>query len=474
MQFTILSHAGLLVEHNGTRIVSDPWLRGSCYWRSWWNYPEPPAELVDNLRTDYIYLTHLHWDHFHGPSLRRLLEHNPKVRVLVPKVPTRRMLEDLEYLGFRDILEIPHGSSLKLGEDLWLHSFQFGTAVDSAMVLTGGGYTLFNANDCKHFGLPLRQITNRFPRIDFVFRSHSSASPVPYCVDGYTEAFPNLRSPRDYIEEFTRFALHVRARHAVPFASNHCFLHRDTYAFNATAVSPEDVRAVYTQMARDSGQQSECVVMAPGSRWSDARGFEVQPFDYSQRGAHIAALRDKHAGTLAAHYDLEAIAQVDAGSADSYLQAFMRALPILRPRWLLTFRVTDSAGVHCWVLDFARRRVRRAPSPDPGGPVIDVPVAVFNDCVRIRMFSAWTASKRLRIHLRNAQQLGVINGVFSLLDFHELDMLPLRRNFAPRALGVRLRRWRDVVEVVGLLIRHRILRQPFDIAALYPATDRGG
>ena len=196
MQFTILSHAGLLVEHAGTRIVSDPWLRGSCYWRSWWNYPEPPAELVDNLRTDYIYLTHLHWDHFHGPSLRRLLESNPKVRVLVPKVPTRRMLEDLEYLGFRDILEIPHGSSLRLGEDFTLHSFQFGTAVDSAMVLTGGGYTLFNANDCKHFGLPLRQITRKFPRIDFVFRSHSSASPIPYCVDGYTEAFPNLRFAR--------------------------------------------------------------------------------------------------------------------------------------------------------------------------------------------------------------------------------------------------------------------------------------
>src|SRR5262245_30122810 len=48
MKFTILSHAGLCVEHNGVRIVPDPWLLGSCYWRSWWNFPEPPAELIKN------------------------------------------------------------------------------------------------------------------------------------------------------------------------------------------------------------------------------------------------------------------------------------------------------------------------------------------------------------------------------------------------------------------------------------------
>jgi UDP-MurNAc hydroxylase len=468
MRFTVLSHAGLLVEHAGRRIVSDPWLRGSCYWRSWWNYPEPPAGLIDSLETDYIYLTHLHWDHFHGPSLRRLLERNPAVRVLVPKVPTRRMLDDLAWLGFRNITEIPHGAEFRLGDDFTLHSYQFGPAVDSAMVLSGGGRTLLNANDCKHFGLPLKQITRRFPRIDFVFRSHSSASPIPYCVDGHAEAFPGLRSQRDYIEEFTRFALHVGARHAVPFASNHCFLHRDTYAFNNTAVSPEDVRVFYSQLARDTGSDSECVVMTPGSSWSDEGGFALQPFDYSQRAAHIAALREKHADTLAAQYDQEALTSVDQEAAANYFNAFMRALPwLLRPRWQVTFRVTDGAGAHCWVLDFARAQARPAAAPDPAGPVIDIPVVVFNDCVRIRMFSVWSASKRLRIHLRSPAELAIANGLFALLDFFELDMLPLRRNFTLRALAVRARRWRDAVEAAVLIGRHRVLRKPFDVASLY-------
>ena len=478
MKFTVLSHAGLLVEHQGTRIVSDPWLAGSCYWRSWWNYPEPPAELVDSLQTDYIYLTHLHWDHFHGPSLRRLLAHNPAVRVLVPKVPTRRMLDDLAYLGFRDVREIPHGKSVRLGADFTLHSYQFGPAVDSAMVLSGGGRTLFNANDCKHFGLPLRQITRRFPRFDFVFRSHSSASPIPYCVDGHQETLPGLRSQRDYIEEFTRFALHVRARYAVPFASNHCFLHRDTYGFNSTAVSPVEVRSHYTQLSRSSGSESQCMVMTPGSSWSEEAGFDIRPFDYSQRAAHLEALRDKHGATLAAQYDREAQTLVDADSADRYFTDFTRALPRalrLLLRDCLTFRVTDAARVQCWVLDLARGKVRRTDVPHASGPVIDIPALVFNDCVGNRMFSVWSASKRLRIRLRSLADLAIANRMFALLDFYELDMLPLRRNFSPRALGVRARRWRDAVEALALLFKHRLLGKPFDVAALYelPAANEG-
>src|SRR6185295_4916310 len=71
MLFQILSHAGLLVQGAGKTLVCDPWLVGSAYWRSWWNYPPVPRGLAESLRPDFIYLTHVHWDHFHGPTLRK-------------------------------------------------------------------------------------------------------------------------------------------------------------------------------------------------------------------------------------------------------------------------------------------------------------------------------------------------------------------------------------------------------------------
>jgi hypothetical protein len=76
-----------------------------------------------------------------------------ETRILVPKAITTRMVDDLRWLGFSRITEIPHGGSIRLNSDFKLHSFQFDTSVDSSVVLEGGGVTLLDANDCKYFEL---------------------------------------------------------------------------------------------------------------------------------------------------------------------------------------------------------------------------------------------------------------------------------------------------------------------------------
>lgn len=50
----------MAVRAGGKELLFDPWLVGSTYWRSWWNYPPVPRALVDTLKPDFIYLTHIH------------------------------------------------------------------------------------------------------------------------------------------------------------------------------------------------------------------------------------------------------------------------------------------------------------------------------------------------------------------------------------------------------------------------------
>ena len=57
--------------------------------------------------------------------------------------------------------------------------------------------------------------------------------------------------------------------------------------------------------------------------------------------------------------------------------------------------------------------------------------------------------------------------LFLLLDLYELEVLPLRKNFSWRAITVRLRRWREIVEMGRMFIKHVVLRRPIDIAGLY-------
>jgi UDP-MurNAc hydroxylase len=474
MKFVILSHAGLAVDHRGVRVVCDPWLIGSCYWRSWWNFPEPNPDLLRNLAPQFIYLTHLHWDHFHGPSLKKLFD--PKTKVVVPKVPTRRMVDDLRWLGFHNIVEVPHGGKIALGNDFELHSYQFGFGVDSGAVISGGGYTLFNCNDCKFFGLPLRQILRNHPKIDFILRSHSSASPIPLCIENHENLLPQSDRGYDSADQFARCAIYTRARYAIPFASNHCFLHPETRQFNSTATTPELAKRRFAAIAEESETESECVVMPPGSIWSDTNGFEVVPFDFSNREAYIQDLLQRNAASLHAQSELESTSVADFEGFQNYFRQFFRSLPWFIRRWKLRpilFRVKDSRGIHHWLADPKRRAALRVdPSAPSDNVAIDVHATVLNDCARHSMFSVWTASKRLKIHLPAAAALSDAELWFTLLDLFETGSLPLAKNFTPRALAVRIRRWREPIEVANILLRRIFLRERFSVSGIYSIDRR--
>ena len=113
MKLTTLGHACLYVESSNTRLLIDPWIIGSCYWRSWWNYPEPNTEIIKELKPTHIYITHLHWDHYHGPSLR--LFEDIGTKILLPKHFNSRMLKDCQkYFKFKHIKELNHGQKYNI------------------------------------------------------------------------------------------------------------------------------------------------------------------------------------------------------------------------------------------------------------------------------------------------------------------------------------------------------------------------
>lgn len=457
MRFTVLSHAGLHVEHAGTSLVFDPWLVGSCYWRSWWNFPEPSPELVASLRPDFIYLTHLHWDHFHGPSLKRIVQ--PHTRFLVPRVPNGRMLRDLQSLGYFNIIEIPHGSQFRLGDDFDLWSWQLGPNDDSAACVVADGVTLLNANDCKLFGATLTQVVRRFPRVDFVFKSHSSASAVPHCIEDHERLLPGMRDAHHYIDAFCEFAVDVKARHAIPFASSHCYLHDETRRFNQLAVLPTDVRKRFADFAAERSLDAECVVMPAGSAWDSRDGFDIVEFDYANAADLLDDYAWQYSEKLFLQADLERDERPDWAAFESYFDEFLKALPPLSDRLLtrdVAFKVpADGESSAWWTLSFRSRSITVMDRAPDDAIVITTPPLVLNHCTRVRMFSAWTPSKRLSIRLADSADLKPLLVFLTALDLFELDALPLRRLFSWRSLTVRLTRWREYLDYARHALRRR-------------------
>lgn len=450
MRFKILSHAGMLVEAGGIKLVSDPWILGSSYWRSWWNYPTPapcPFEEVS-----HIYLTHLHWDHFHGPSLRKFPR---STTILVPEAPTTRLMEDIVDFGFQKVVELPHGKTVSLASNFRVTSYQFGLAtIDSILIVDDGNTTLANLNDCKIAGLPLRQVLKRHPHIDFMFRSHSSASPYPFCIEAEDKSDLRYRTNKDYVADFVITAQLLKPRYAVPFASNHCFLHKETWELNETIVNPFDVKRFYDQHKIDG---TECVVMVAGDSWHDKDGFTLVASQdvFTERQRHLEEYARDVAPVLESYYRKEDLARLSFKSFEAYFKKFMDSLPWFSHlvfKAVVVFELQGQPGTF-WVLDFGTKRVFEAKESLPDYALrIRVHPAVLRDCVQRRMLAVFFPSKRLRIEMRK----GKVKDFFVLdqvIELYEYMFIPLRNMLSVRFIKNWLRRWREILHFTMLAIR---------------------
>src|SRR5215831_13388844 len=100
MKLRTLGYASLALfrEGQGPILLTDPWLLGSTYWRSWWPHHYPSDEEIDwTAKSAFVYVTHEYPDHFHIPTIRRL-GHLPSI--LFPALPEQGYLEHTIRLGY--------------------------------------------------------------------------------------------------------------------------------------------------------------------------------------------------------------------------------------------------------------------------------------------------------------------------------------------------------------------------------------
>ncbi len=448
MRFTVLSHAGLLVEHAGKQILCDPWLLGSCYWRSWWNYPPVDPALIENLKPDYIFLTHLHWDHFHGPSLRKFARSTP---IVIPQDHFTRMGDDLCAMRFTNIIELPHGACLPIAPDFRVFSYHFLPTTDSALAIEAGQQVLLNANDCKLMGLPLRQLQRRHPHIDFVLRSHSSANDRA-CYE-FTDAVNySFDDPRRYADSFCSFVDALQPRYAIPFASNHCYLHPESYAFNHNVQTPPMVEAHFAKVkAEGRCARTEIKTMVSGDSWDEQHGFRLQPHDYfTQRERHLADYRSQVQDKLAESHARDDRTELSMDLIIGFFAKFSRAVPWLLRRAFrdkpLLLALKAGARTHYIRVDMAQGTCEQLEA-DPGGEEmlrLHTSLAIFQHAIKVRLLTYMAISRRVtyRMRQRNLRHMQLFN---LLLTLYEYELIPLHRLFRWRLAAVYVRRWREVI-----------------------------
>jgi len=444
MEFKILSHACLLVKHAESSVIIDPWLIGSCYWRSWWNFPQAVFEPAELATVDAVIISHVHWDHWHGPTLRRFFKGK---RIVVPDEPGLRSERDLRSIGFKDVVRVPHGEKSRIGS-IDVTMYQFGRYLnDAAIVLEAGGFVLLNANDAKIAGASLNHLIERHRKVDFAFRSHSSANPrVCFKVVG-DDGF-RMDDREHYFRSFVAFMDVVQPRFAVPFASNHCHLNDDVLELNNYISNPLELRDYFSGLEAPRAWRLQ--VMLPGSRWHAGEGFTLRPEgDFADVPASLSSYRETVRAALDRYREVEQ--RVDV--SDDLVSRFLRLFEVkLRPRkcrgaFVLLVSWPDGRR-RSFVIDLDEMTVRSVAldvHPSPGLPVFQIPAVVFRDAIRQNMFHHAGISKRCRFLAVDKSDLTRLEAIFSFLESRELGLYPLSLSYLVRLLGAYRRRWRELV-----------------------------
>ncbi len=232
MKITSTGHAGLFVETRAGSVLCDPW-RNPAYFASWFVFPDNWDVDFSSLRPDYLYVSHLHRDHFDAALLRDAI---PKTTtVLLPDYPTADLREALEALGFSKFVETRCNVPVELdGLRIMLDTMSSpadGPLGDSALALDDGEHRILNQNDSRPRDLqPLRD----FGHFDAHFLQFSGAIwwPVVYDLAEATKSALGKRKRENGMARAMRFVEEIGASHVFPNSGPAAFLDDDLFAFN--------------------------------------------------------------------------------------------------------------------------------------------------------------------------------------------------------------------------------------------------
>jgi UDP-MurNAc hydroxylase len=458
MRVTVIGHSCLRVETRAGTILVDPWLFGSCYWRSWWHFPPSTEPTEEMLRPDWVYLTHHHFDHFHYPSMRKL---DRSAEILIPRFGVDVMSDEVESFGFEKPRELIHGREIDLGDGVRVASYQYGFD-DTAFVIAEDDHVVVDINDCKIRGRALDQLVKDFGRPTLACKSHSFAQSYPVLYDSDDPAQLSLVTNQTYLDDFHDVMARLNPEYAIPFGSMVGFLHPDSALLNAHLVTPADV--VDGVAARGGIDGTEVMRMAPGDSWDSELGFDRDGFDwYVDRDVHLAALTEKHQPKIDARTAEEDGVAVDWSAFEAHLGRMVREVPRVFARRLaprpFVFHVPSDHATPYWWLSFRSRSVgRSAELPEGASGLTTVPEAVLAEAIRDRIVHFLHGAMRIHTSL---QPGGVQSdlGFWGVVMMWELGYLPLRSSARhPRLWFAMARRWREFLDQAPSVIS----RNPVD------------
>lgn len=403
LKLQTLGHATIALYREGEAplLITDPWLVGSVYWRSWWLQHYPDAATLDWLATAArVYITHEHPDHFHAPSIRRL---GRGPTYLFPALTERGFLGYMTAHGFRAEI-VPPSRWQKLGGGVAMLSVPLWND-DSLLLVDTPDALILNFNDAKPLPPVLAAVRRLAARLDkprVLLASYSPASVINSFSDANGPLV--LKQKADYVGYLCGLCEALGADVYLPFASQASYERADSAWANSHRTTFADLERHWRAPAR---------LLPPYTTLSlDTLLHEATPPGaYRQVPAATRAART--AERLAAESAAQ-ITEADAAGLQRKLNLWRWLLWPLFPRGFAI-----EAGPTALVYDPRRGRVGLAPAGDYGDFVISVPALTLKEALANDHLTDLGITMFVKIRLLRRVDPRKVYGIFILFQLDD-------------------------------------------------------
>jgi UDP-MurNAc hydroxylase len=377
VQVTSVGHAGFRIDTAVGSILCDPWVN-PAYFASWFPFPDNSDLDWPTLgQVDYLYVSHLHADHFDPVHLRTYVDKDAVV--LLPDFPVPELRCELEKLGFHRFFETTDSTKHRVSGPkgdldvmiIALRAPADGPIGDSGLVVSDGETVAFNMNDARP--TDLEALESEFGHVDVHMLQYSGAIWYPMVYDmpaRAKESFGTQKRQRQ-MDRCRQYISQVDATWVIPSAGPPCFLDPALRDLNDDHGDPANIfpdQMVFLDQMRSNGHDRG-LLMIPGST-ADFTGSQLNslthpiPDDEAEaifttgKAAYIEDYARRMAPVLAAQKATWAPA-----AGESLLEPLRLRF---EPMMLLSNQISDGIGYpvelrigsETVALDFPKRTVR--------------------------------------------------------------------------------------------------------------------
>ncbi|MBC7488560.1 MAG: MBL fold metallo-hydrolase [Cytophagaceae bacterium] len=273
MKITYISHATLLIETDGIKILTDPWIFGPAYCEQWYQFPPPLEEAKSLLHDiDYVLLTHGHEDHLHHDTLVQI---NKSAHIYYPYSWYDGSKEYFQSIGFKKFTEGLNDKRYQLSKNV---SFTYlANNLDNIIVLEDQEKVLVNVNDSltsapkETIHYFLEKINTKWKNVDYLLCSYGGASYYPNTIKAGWKNDREVGTIREqfFLDNFCLIANTINARFSIPFASDFVLLDDDQQWMNEIKTPRHDIESYFNTYYKDESSRTNIKVMYPGDQAQD-------------------------------------------------------------------------------------------------------------------------------------------------------------------------------------------------------------